>query len=269
MHLRGPAEGREGPIDHTVESVERYVDAAAAAGVDEIGFTEHVYYFREFDGLIEHPYQRGKIGHDLARYCDAVVEAKRRGLPVLLGLEVDWLPGREERVREILEPYPWDFLLGSVHIVDGDAVDMDPGLWTAMSVEDVWRRYFESLVDLAGAGLVDVLAHVDLAKILGHYPAPESVERLHDAAVEAIAAAGAAVEISTAGLRKPVGELYPAPSLLAALNERGVPVTLASDAHVDHDVGRDFDRAIGAAREAGYGEVTTFRARRQHREPLG
>jgi histidinol-phosphatase (PHP family) len=269
MHLRGPANGREGPIEHTADAVERYAEAAATRGVDELGFTEHMYYFRQLESFLEHPYQRGKVGHDLDVYCDAVVEAKRRGLPVKLGLEVDWLPGRDAELAEALAPYPWDYLLGSVHLVDGDAVDLEPGVWRRLEVEDVWSRYFAALRDLAASGLADVLAHPDLVKIFGRRPAPAEVERHHAETAEAVARAGVAVEVSTAGLRKPVRELYPDADFLARCRERGVGATLASDAHVAGDVGRDFGVGLDHLRAAGYETVTVFDGRRARQEPLG
>lgn len=269
MHLRGRSRNGEGPIEHTVEAARRFVAAAAERGIDEIGFTEHLYYFREFDALVEHPYQRERIGWDLDAYCDAVVEAKRQGLPVKLGLEVDWFPGREEEVADILAPYPWDFLLGSIHILDGEALDMQPSYWAQLRVEEVWRRYFEELRSLARSRLVDVLAHPDLVKIFGRRPSAETVSVHHDETADAIAAAGVAVEVSTAGLRRPASELYPAPYFLQRCRARGVAITTASDAHHPGDVGRDFDRALGLARETGYETVTVFEARRARQEPLG
>jgi histidinol-phosphatase (PHP family) len=269
MHLRGPADGREGPIEHTVEAVERFAEAAEAKDVDEIGFTEHMYYFRQLGPLLEHPYQRAKNGHDLDTYCDAVVEAKRRGLPVKLGLEIDWLPGREAELAEALDPYPWDYVLGSVHLVDGEAVDLEPGVWERLGVEDVWSRYFAALRDLAASGLADVLAHPDLVKIFGRRPDLAAVERHHAETANAVDAAGVAVEVSTAGLRKPVGELYPDGAFLARCHERGIGATLASDAHVAGDVGRDFGAALDHLRAAGYATVTVFEGRVPRQEPLG
>ncbi|HEY7195785.1 MAG TPA: histidinol-phosphatase [Gaiellaceae bacterium] len=269
VHLRGPSEGREGPVDHTPGAIEPYVETAVARGVDEVGFTEHLYYFREFEPLVEHPYQRERIGHDLDTYVDAVVEAKRRGLPVKLGLEVDWFQGRAEELAERLAPYPWDYLLGSVHIVDGEAIDLDPGLWGELTVEDVWRRYFEELEALARSGLVDVMAHPDLVKIFGLRPSGDEVESHHADAVEAMVDGGVAFEVSTAGLRKPVAELYPAPALLEGFADRGLVATLASDAHVSQNVGLDLDRAVELLRRAGYETVTVFEGRQARQEPLG
>ena len=254
MHLRDPQER----IAHTAAAVEPFVETAARRGVDEIGFTEHVYYFAQTCALWELPYQTERCVYDLDAYVDAVVEAKRRGLPVKLGLEVDYVGGRQDELATILEPYPWDYLLGSVHWIDGLAVDSSPdeGVWAEWTVDEVWRRYFEALAELAASGHVDVLAHPDLAKIFGRRP-----ER-----VEYPPLAGVALEISTNGRYKPVGELYPD---LALLHATGLPITLASDAHVPENVGRDFELALGLARAAGYETVTVFDGRTARQEPLG
>lgn len=266
MHLRSPTE----EVDHTVEAAERFVEVARDRGVDEIGFTEHVYYFRQTRELWSLPYQLERCVYDLDRYCDAVLEAKRRGLPVKLGLEVDYVPGRERETHDLLEPHPWDFLLGSIHWIEGHGIDQEPGLWAHFPVEEVWRRYFIALRGAARSGLFDVLSHPDLVKIFGRRPRDEHVVLHHEETADAIEAVGnVAVEVSTAGLRKPVGELYPDPELLAACKARGIPVTTASDAHVPADVGRDFDQAVELLRGAGYETVTVFEARQGRQEPLG
>ena len=265
MHLRDPDER----IDHTVEAVERFVEAAAESGVDEIGFTEHVYYFEQTRGLWQERYMLEHCSYDLDRYVGAILEAKGRGLPVKLGLEVDYFPGTEAGVRDVLAPYPWDYLLGSVHYVDGFAVDQEPGLVEKLSPNEAWRRYFVWLRGAARSGLFDSLAHPDLVKHHGPRADAESVQWLHEETADAIDAAGICVEVSSAGLHKPVGELYPDAPLLEACRDRGVPITLASDAHQPANVGRDLDRAVELARSAGYETLTVFDRREQHQEPLG
>jgi histidinol-phosphatase (PHP family) len=261
MHLRN---GRE-EIAHDSASVGPFVDAARKAGIDEIGFTEHVYYFTETRPLWTVPYQTERCVYDLDAYVGAVVDAKDRGLPVKLGLEVDYVPGREDETRAILEPYPWDYLLGSIHYIDGLGVDGGPRLLDAVGVEAAWRRYFGTLAAAARSGLFDSLAHPDLVKIFGERAAAFD----YGPVIAAIAETGVAVEVSTAGLRKPVRELYPHPDFLAACRARGVPVTLASDAHTPGLVGRDFDRARELLRSVGYETITLFDRRRARQEPLG
>ena len=264
MHLRSQRE----EVSHRFAAIEPFLETAAARGVDEIGFAEHVYYFRQTYEVWDLPYQTKRCVYDLDAYCGVILEAKRRGLPVKLGLEVDYVGERQARLAELLEPYPWDFLLGSVHWIDGLAIDLQPGLWASASVEEVWRRYVAALSELAASGAVDVLAHPDLAKIFAQRPDPRVLAELHERLAEAIAAAGVCVEVSTAGLYKPVGELYPDAELLRACRDRGVPITLAADAHVPANVGRDLDRAVDHARQAGYETVTVFEARKGRQEPL-
>jgi histidinol-phosphatase (PHP family) len=262
MHLRN---GRE-EIAHDTWTVDPFVEAARKAGVDEIGFTEHIYYFKQTRGLWTVPYQSERCTCDIEPYVEAVVLARSRGLPVKLGLEVDYVPGREEETRELLAPYPWDYLLGSVHFIGGLGVDgEEPRLLDVVGVEEAWSLYFETLAAAARSGLFDSLAHPDLVKIFGVRAASFD----YGPAVEAIADSGVAVEVSTAGLRKPVRELYPHPRFLAACRERDVPVTLASDAHSPDLVGRDFDLALELLRGAGYETVTLFEQRRGRQVPLG
>ena len=260
MHLRN---GR-GEIAHDTRSVDPFVEAAQAMGGDEICFTEHVYYFKQTRSLWSIPYQSERCVYDLEPYVQAVVDARTRGLPVKLGLEVDYVAGREEETRALLAPYPWDYLLGSVHYVDGLAVDGEPRLLDAVGGKEAWRRYFERLEAAARSGLFDSLSHPDLVKIFG-----ERTEFDYGPVADTIAESGVAVEVSTAGLRKPVGEMYPHPELLAACRERDVPVTLASDAHSPDLVGRDFDRAVRLLQSAGYETVTIFEQRLARQEPLG
>jgi histidinol-phosphatase (PHP family) len=255
MHLRDPDER----IDHTTSAIERFVETAAVRGVDEIGFSEHVYYFHQTRAIWAGPYESERCVYDLDAYVGAVVEAKRQGLPVKLGLEVDYVGERQDELAAALEPYPWDYLLGSVHSIDGLAIDSsrDGGIWAEAPVSEIWRRYFAALDELAASGHVDVLAHPDLPKIFGLRP---------ENGFEYPPLQGVAVEISTNGLYKPVGELYPDLELLTTAR---LPITLASDAHVPGNVGRDFDRALELARAAGYETVTVFDARRSRQEPLG
>jgi histidinol-phosphatase (PHP family) len=257
MHLRA-SDGSSEELDHTVEAVERYVEQALSHGVDEIGVTEHVYYFRETREFWALPDQLDRCNEDLGPYCDAVLDAKRRGLPVKLGLEVDWVPERADELAAVLEPYPWDYLIGSVHWIGGLAVDQQPGLWAGRSVEDVWALYTRELEAAARSGHFDVLAHPDLVKIFGN-----RVEWNWQPVIEALD--GVALEVSTAGLHKPVGELYPDAELLRG----GRRITLASDAHLAEHVGRDFQAAVDHARAAGFDTVTVFEGRLSRQEPLG
>jgi histidinol-phosphatase (PHP family) len=258
LHLR--EDGHR--LSHTVETVERWVEAASGRGVAELGFTEHVYYFAETRPLWTEPYHLERCRIPIEPYVEALLEAKRRRLPVKLGLEVDYVPGREEETRELLAPYPWDFVLGSIHFLDGLAIDAEPSLVAAVGAEEAYRRYFDVLAEAARSRLFDVLAHPDLVKFFGGV-----LEWDWDALVERLD--GACLEVSTAGTYKPHGRMYPEPEFLAAARGAGVPITLASDAHEPADVGRDLASGAEHARAAGYDTVTVFEERRSRQVPLG
>jgi histidinol-phosphatase (PHP family) len=249
-------------ISHRIETVERWVGEAERRGIDEIGFTEHVYYFRELRPLLTIPYQVERSTIPIDPYVEAIVEAKSRGLPVRLGVEVDYYPGREEELRDVLAPYPWDFVLGSIHYLDGLGIDVEPTLVDALGPAEAYRRYFDVLAQAAETGLFDSLAHPDLIKFFAgviDWDRESFLGRLD----------GVCLEVSSAGLRKPHGRLYPEPELLAAARAAGVGITLASDAHEPADLGRDLDLAAQHARDAGYESITAFEDRVGRQVPLG
>jgi len=172
---------------------------------------------------------------------------------ILLGIEADYRPDTFDDVRGLLESYPFDYVIGSVHYLDGWPFD-DPRqrhTWDGREIEDVYRRYFDLVGEAAETGAFTLIGHLDLVKKWGHRP-PRPLEDAARALAERIARAEVVVEVNTAGLRKPVAELYPDVTLLRLLREQGVAVTFGSDAHSPQDVGRDFDAALAAVREAGF-----------------
>jgi histidinol-phosphatase (PHP family) len=237
----------------------RYVERARSRAVTEIAITEHVHRFAAAHDWSDNAFWREESTEDVGAYCEDLVRAREAGFPVLVGIEMDWLPARRDEIARFLDGRPFDLVLGSVHWIDGWAVD-HPDYLPDLPPIEVWGRYLDELVAAARSGLFDVLAHPDLPKVFGVAMPPELEERL-DGVVEAIAATGIAIECSSAGLRKPVQELYPDPGLLARFRAAGVPVTLASDAHAPEDVARDYPTAVAALRGAGYETLTRFRAR--------
>ena len=200
LHLRPDEDGTTFERYFTAENVERYLAAAAAAGIEELGVSEHVYRFRQALDLWRHPLWVENAVDDLDAYCEFV-----RGTPLRLGIECDYVPGAEERTAALLGARDFDYVVGSVHFVgEGDAaVDHDGfDVWEGGGdADEIWRRYFEALAACARSGLFDILAHPDLVKVWGRArPLPErDLRAFYEPAVEAIAESGIAVEVSTAG----------------------------------------------------------------------
>ena len=267
LHLRPDEDGTPPERFFTAENVDRYRAAAAAAGIDELGVSEHVYRFRQALDLWRHPFWEEQALDDLDEYCEFV-----RGSGLKLGVECDFVPGAEERTAELLEARDFDYVVGSVHFVGEAAID-HPGwdIWEGPGDPDeVWRRYFSALAECASCGLFDVLAHPDLVKVWGKgRPQPEGDFRsFYEPAVEAIASSGIAVEVSTAGLRKPVGELYPSRAFAEMCVEAGASFALSSDAHLPEHVGYGYERALEFLDGLGVGEICVFEGRSRRLEPL-
>jgi histidinol-phosphatase (PHP family) len=271
-HLR-PDVGDTPPERYFTEAnVHAYLEVAAGRGVTELGFSEHVYRFREALEVWRHPFWEECAQDGIEEYVNFVESMKARGLPVKLGIEMDWIPGREDSIAALLEAWPWDYVVGSVHFLADGAVDHDGyDAWDSADPDRVWRTYFDMLGDAAASGLFDILAHPDLVKVWGRgRPAPPRPRReYYDRAIERIAVADVAVEVSTAGLRKPVGEIYPARDLLEMFVGAGKPVALSSDAHEPENIGHRYDAAVALLQEVGVDRICVFDRRARSEEPLG
>jgi histidinol-phosphatase (PHP family) len=284
LHPHEPAQGGPPPGSYPDGLIESYVEVAGRRGVDALGFTEHLYRCVESEAALgrwwEHEpdprlaeHTRAFVMRDrnlrLETYVEAVEAAKDRGLPVALGLEVDFFPETIDAVLDLIAPYPWDFLIGSVHWIGGWAVDTAEvtGEFERRGVRRAWEEYFALETQLAASGSVDVLAHVDVCKKYGHKPEQEPVD-LYRAVVDAASGSGTAVEVSSQGLRKPVDEVYPAPSFLEMFNRAGVPITLASDGHAPDEAAWGHEKVVAAARRAGYTRSLRFERRRRWEVPL-
>ena len=272
VHLR-PDETDASPDEYfTAENVDRYLEAAAAAGIAELGVSEHVHRFTDALEIWDHPFWKENALDDLDAYCEFV-----RATPLRLGIEMDFVPGREDRIANLLDGHDFDYVVGSVHFLGSRAVDdADFDVWTDYDVwggdpDRVWAQYFETLAEAARTGLYDILAHPDLVKIWGHgRPQPRRDPRFHyEPAVEAIAETGVAVEVSTAGWRRPVDELYPADALAEMCVDAGAVFALSSDAHEPDQIGYAYDRAVEVMRGWGVGAIAVFERRERRLEELG
>lgn len=247
-----------------------FVRKALERGLCEMAFTDHIPLY-----FLPKSERDPKLAMGEDQFDDYVAEAEalrqefRGQIPVRLGLEADYAEGHEETLAAWLGRARWDLVLGSVHRVAGDWIDApnSAARFEKEGTEALYAEYYRLLAKAARTRLFDVLTHFDLPKKHGHRPR----QPLEDAEEEAIAAAresGCAVEISSAGLRKPVGELYPEPRLLSKLVAAGVPVTFSSDAHAPAEVGWGYEQTVQTARACGVTCFVTFEWRQKIAHPL-
>jgi histidinol-phosphatase (PHP family) len=268
LHLRQDDLEATAAEHFTEENVDRYLAAAEEHGISELGVSEHVYRFAQALDVWDHPFWLEQATDDLDAYADFV-----RTTPLRLGIEADFIPGAEERTSNLLEARRFDYVVGSVHFLGNRAVD-DEGydVWEGQGDPDrVWTRYFETLAEAARAGLFDILAHPDLVKVWGRgRPVPERDPRFYyEPAVEAIAESGIAVEVSTAGLRKPAEEIYPSRPFAEMCVDAGAEFALSSDAHTPEQVGYGYDQAMDFLAGLGVERICVFESRRRRAESIG
>ena len=226
------------------------VERALALGLPQIGISDHL------TPSVLDAEGDWSIGHDcLGEYVGAVRAAAARypGITVLLGVEADYVPGAEDELAGLLGAYPFDYVIGGLHYIDGfsfddEATREDPRWDDAASL---CRRYYALGSRAAACGLFDVLAHLDYVMLWGRRTTAD-ISAAEDEALAAMAAGGVAIEVNTTGTLDPAGRMYPAPDLLERACRLGIPLVFGSDAHEVDQVGWQFDAAVALARQAGY-----------------
>jgi histidinol-phosphatase (PHP family) len=245
------------PLCHhaTGEPVE-YAKRALELGFQEIGFSDH-------SPMLRDDFDNWRMRFDqLDEYVGKVREAQKKfpQLAIRLALEVDYLPGGEDWIRELAARHPWDYFIGSVHYVS-DSWDIDNphkiSEWKNRDDFEVWKIYFERLTLAAESKLFEIIGHVDLPKKFGHRPTRDRTP-LYKIFLDAAKKHNCAIELNTAGLRKDCKEIYPSREILHLAFEKGVPITFGSDAHAPEEVGMNFAEAIQLARDVGYSNCCKF-----------
>ena len=254
---------------HAEGTMEAYLEAALAAGIREYGFSCHIpmYWLPEEKrdpGIAMRMDELETYVQDVLRMRDRYPE-----IPIRLGIEADFIPGREEDLMKVLEPYPWDYVIGSVHFIGDWDFDNPASVnrYAEWDISELYAKFFTLETMAARSGLFDIMAHIDLIKKFGHRPSHD-LGRLYADVAQVMADAGVAIELSTAGLRKPVREIYPNPQLLKECCDRNVPLVISSDAHKPSEVAWGFEGALEVARAAGYTSLARFEGRRRFIEVL-
>ncbi len=248
---------------HAEGTLEEYLAEAERKGLTEIGFADHFPL-----GLLDYT-PRAQVTMDpeeLSGYIDTVLKlgASSGKVKVKLGIEVDYLPGKEENLREQLSRYPFDYIIGSVHFMDG--WDFTHPVYAAdyknKDMGQLYGRYFKLVQQACLSGLFDIIGHVDVIKKFGFRPL-EDLEPLWIETARMLRETGTCIELNTAGRDAPVEVFYPDQRLLELCLAEGVSITLGSDAHAPRQVGRYFSEAAAMLKEAGCSELVSFSRRRR------
>lgn len=232
---------------YTIEWLNEFIKVARNRRLDGIYITEHAYRFKQARDLIFTDAFRGewvaqRQTEDIDEYINLIKEAKRIGLPVKLGTEMDYIPEREKEIKDFLADYHFDYVIGSIHWLGDFGIDLDIKYWDKKDIDEVYNEYYRTMFNLIKSGIADAIGHIDLVKIFGFRPKTDFTN-IYASLAKEIKRAGISIEVSTAGLRKPVKEIYPSPDMLKIFKEEGVSLVLSSDAHEPQFVGYMFDKA--------------------------
>lgn len=244
---------------HATGEMDQYVERAIEIGLPEIGFNDHLPFLD-----VERAVLAMKLS-ELPQYVQSV-ERLRQKYPYIiirLGIEVDYFPQLESQIADLLAQHPFDYVYGSVHFLDDWSFDSPLALpqWNLADVDQVYEQYIGLLHQAARSGLFDILSHLDLVKIYGFRPGRDMLPQW-ESLLKTVREKGLAIEINTSGLRKPVGEIYPAEEIVELISRYGIPIVFGSDAHRPKDVGRDLDQAIKLALKYGITSVARFEGRK-------
>lgn len=249
----------------------KFLDAANEKGIEEFGISEHAYHFYQTKDILRNSWVDERRYYDMNDYINLFEQAWKEGSNVRMSIEMDYTPGKHNEMERFINSYDFDYVIGSVHWVGDFGIDLAEYRkeWEKRDVKETYIKYYDQIVTLAESNLFHIVGHLDLVKIFGYIPQDrEFLLEQYDRATEALANSKTCVEISTAGLRKPVGQLYPDRELLQMCFDKNIPIVLSSDAHEPDHVGFAYDKAVELAKSVGYQSVATFKKGILEMKPL-
>ena len=238
------SDGRSAPED--------YIAPAVAAGLSEIGFSEHLTLFKDLEHWNMNP-------ENIFPYITSIesIRNSTNNIKIKTGLEVDFIAGKENEMRAYLSSIPLDYIIGSIHYLGEKTVDFGPEFYEGKSYDSLFELYFESVCDAVASGLFDIIGHCDLIRIFGYKPSFDQ-EPFYRKLARTMNKHNVVFEVNTNGRNRPLADFYPDRRFLNIFLEENVPVCVNSDAHMPSRVGQYFDEAYDLLRYTGFTEMAVF-----------
>ena len=231
---------------------EEYVTAALAAGLSEIGFSEHLTLFKD-----QQDWNMDPVNIDQYITYIENLRKKTKNIKIKTGLEVDFFAGREKEIQAFLSTLPLDYIIGSVHYLGEKTVDMGPEFYEGKNIDVLFESYFDSVCTAVASGIFDIIGHCDLIRIFG-YKTSGNLEPLYRKLAGTMKLHNVAFEINTNGRNRPLADFYPDRRFLHIFREENIPVCVNSDAHMPSRVGQYFEEVYELLRYVGFSEMAIF-----------
>jgi histidinol-phosphatase (PHP family) len=241
---------------------EDYIAPALYAGLNEIGFSEHLTLTKD---SLDWSMNMSEAGPYLKHI--KVLRENTRDIIVRSGLEVDYFPEKEKEIYKFLKKTDLDYAIGSVHYLGDTTVDNGPEFYEGKNIDRLYELYFRQVGAAAASGLFDIIAHCDLIRIYGFRPTFD-LQPFYSELAASFKKHDVAFEINTNGRNRPIADFYPDRRFLYIFREENVPVCVNSDAHMPSRVGQYFDEAYDLLRSAGYTEMAVFKNRERFMIPF-
>jgi histidinol-phosphatase (PHP family) len=229
-----------------------YIAPAKAAGLSEIGFSEHLTLFKDSEDWNMKVINIDPYIKDIEN-----LRGKTNELKVKTGFEVDYFPGKEKDIRNFLSPLPLDYIIGSVHYMGEKTVDHGPEFYEGKSIDRLFESYFEMVLSAVSSEIFDIIGHCDLIRIFG-YKSALNLEPYYRKLARSMKQHDVVFEVNTNGRNRPLADFYPDRKFLYIFREEHVPVCVNSDAHMPMRVGQYFEEAYELLRYVGFTEMATF-----------
>ena len=240
------------------DTYEEMIKSGISKGLNEIGLSDHVCL---------KPVAWAISPVDIPVMTEQILELKEKysdQIKVKYGIELDYFPGKETELRDLIASLPVDYVIGSVHFIGDWNFDTDKSLYGKWTNDELYRLYYDIVQMAAKSGLFDTIGHLDIIKKFRVYPESDQT-LLVEETLKIIKENDLVVELNTGGVDRPCAEFTPSPSIVDRCYHHHIPMTISSDAHSTEQVARHYEMGIDLLKQVGYDELVSFERRKRMR----
>lgn len=262
---------------YDLDWVRGFFESAKERGLDEIGISEHSHTFKEFEELYYEDLilddseigsfqqkwlKTNKFKYTIDEYFSFMEKVKKKYPNTKVGIEVCNFKN-QEKVKAILQNYPFDYIIGSIHFLDGWGYDASKliKIWDTVDLKYIYETYTKEVENMLSSGEYDILGHPFNIRLFKYFP-DFDVKPYIERVCQIMKDKDVAIDINTGTFyRYPVKEISPYGEFMEIAKKYNLKIITSSDAHKPEDCGRYIDDAVNYAKEYGFSDLTIFTKR--------